>query len=110
MQMEHLEGKTQQIRGHPPPYSSTSPSSLTPPIATTSTGGNLGPNGKLLSPRMESSTMPRLYKVGQPEKFIPDSLPSSVNKKLSGNVGEVHLTASPTQMDYNEYGRIYIFI
>ena len=32
MQMEHLEGKSQQIRGHPPPYSSASPSSLTPPI------------------------------------------------------------------------------
>ncbi|CAF0881090.1 unnamed protein product [Rotaria sp. Silwood1] len=104
MQMEHLEGKAQQMRGQPPPYSSASPSSLTPPIATTSTGGNLGPNGKLLSPRMEPSTVPRLYKVGQPEKFIPDSLPSSANKKLSGSVGEVQLTASPTQMDYNEFG------
>jgi len=53
--------------------------------------------------------MPRLYKVGQPEKFIPDSLPSSANQKLSGNVGEVQLTASPTQMDYNEFGIIIYF-
>ncbi|CAF1086883.1 unnamed protein product [Rotaria sordida] len=98
MQMEHLEGKAQQMRGQPPPYSSASPSSLTPPIATTSTGG------KLLSPRMEPSTLPRLYKVGQPEKFIPDSLPSSANKKLCGNIGEVQLTSSPTQMDYDEFG------
>ncbi|CAF1162060.1 unnamed protein product [Rotaria sp. Silwood1] len=104
MQMEHIEGKVQQMRGQPPPYSSASPSSLTPPIATTSTGGGLGPNGKLLSPKMEPSTTPRLYKVGQPEKFIPDSLPSSANKKITGNVGEVQLTASPTQMDYNELG------
>ncbi|CAF0937102.1 unnamed protein product [Adineta ricciae] len=104
MQMEHMEGKGQLMRGQPPPYSSASPSSLTPPIATTSAGGNLGPNGKLLSPKMEPSGAPRLYKVGQPEKFVPDSLPSSVNKKLGGNVGEVQLTASPTQMDYNEFG------
>jgi hypothetical protein len=108
MQMEHMEGKTQHMRGQPPPYSSTSPSSLTPPIASTSAGGGLGPNGKLLSPRMEPSTMPRLYKVGQPEKFIPDSLPSA-NKKLPGNIGEAHLTTSPTQMDYNEFGiNLYI--
>ena len=58
-----------------------------------------------MSPKIESSTKPRLYKVGQPEKFIPDSLPST-NKKLVGNVGEVQLTASPTQMDYNELGKI----
>jgi hypothetical protein len=104
MQMEHLEGKVQLMRGQPPPYSSTSPSSLTPPTATTSAGGNIGPNGKLLSPRMESSTLPRLYKVGQPEKFMPDSLPSSANKKLPGDIGEVQMTTSPTQMDYNDYG------
>ncbi|CAF4230502.1 unnamed protein product, partial [Rotaria magnacalcarata] len=30
--------------------------------------------------------------------------PSSVNKKLTGGIGEVQLTASPTQMDYNEFG------
>jgi hypothetical protein len=105
MQMEHLEGKVQHMRGQPPPYSSASPSSLTPPIATTSTGGGMGPNGKLLSPKLEPSTTPRLYKVGQPEKFMPDSLPSSANKKLATNVGEVQLTASPTQMDYNEFGK-----
>ncbi|CAF1524121.1 unnamed protein product [Adineta steineri] len=104
MQMEHIEGKVQHMRGQPPPYSSQSPSSLTPPIATTSTGGAIGPNGKLLSPKMEPSTTPRLYKVGQPEKFMPDSLPSSANKKLPGNPGEVQLTSSPTQMDYNEIG------
>jgi hypothetical protein len=104
MQMEHLEGKVQQMRGQPPPYSSASPSSLTPPIATTSTGGSIGPHGRLLSPKLEPSTTPRLYKVGQPEKFIPDSLPSSANKKLTGTIGEVQLTASPTQMDYNEFG------
>ncbi len=105
MQMEHLEGKVQHMRGQPPPYSSASPSSLTPPIATTSTGGGIGPNGKLLSPKLEPSATPRLYKVGQPEKFMPDSLPSSANKKLATNVGEVQLTASPTQMDYNEFGK-----
>jgi hypothetical protein len=110
MQMEHLEGKVQHMRGQPPPYSSTSPSSLTPPIASTSAGGGLGLNGKLLSPRMDPSTIPRLYKVGQPEKFIPDSLPSSANKKLPGNIGEVQLTSSPTQMDYNDFGIIYILI
>jgi hypothetical protein len=104
MQMEHMEGKAQHMRGQPPPYSSASPSSLTPPIATTSTGGGMGHNGKLLSPKMEPSTTPRLYKVGQPEKFIPDSLPSSMNKKLAGNVGEVQMTTSPTQMDYNDLG------
>lgn len=104
MQMEHLEGKAQQMRGQPPPYSSASPSAMTPPIASTSTGNMMGPNGKLLSPRMEPSSVPRLYKVGQPEKFIPDSLPSSASKKLAGAVGEVQLTASPTQMDYNELG------
>ena len=80
------------MRGQPPPYSSGSPSSLTPPIASTSAGGGMGPNGRLLSPKMEPSTTPRLYKVGQPEKFIPDSLPSSGNKKLPGNVGEAQLT------------------
>ena len=108
MQMEHMEGKVQQMRGQPPPYSSGSPSSLTPPIASTSAGGGgpLGPNGRLLSPRMEPSTMPRLYKVGQPEKFIPDSLPSSLNKKLSENPGEVQMTGSPLQMDYNDLGTI----
>ena len=105
MQMEHFEGKAQQMRGQPPPYSSVSPSSLTPPIATTSTGGVVGPNGKLVSPKLEPSTKPRLYKVGQPEKFIPDTLPPSANKKLLGNVGEMQLTASPTQMDYNELGK-----
>ena len=105
MQMEHLEGKVQHIRGQPPPYSSGSPSSLTPPMATTSAGGGMGPNGKLLSPKLEPSGAPRLYKVGQPEKFIPDSLPSSANKKLTNNVGEVQLTASPTQMDYNDLGK-----
>ncbi|UJR28641.1 hypothetical protein I4U23_009873 [Adineta vaga] len=104
MQVEHMEGKSQFMRGQPPPYSSASPSSLTPPIATTSAGSTLGPNGKLLSPKMEPSSAPRLYKVGQPEKFIPDSLPSSANKKLTGSIGEVQLTASPTQMDYNEFG------
>ncbi|CAF1661785.1 unnamed protein product, partial [Adineta ricciae] len=103
MQIEHLEGKAHQMRGHPPPYCPTSPSSMTPPIASTSMGGSLGVNGKLISPRMDPSAMPRLYKVGQPEKFIPDSLPSG-NKKLPGDVGEVQLTASPTQMDYNEFG------
>jgi hypothetical protein len=105
MQMDHMEGKVQHMRGQPPPYSSASPSSLTPPIATTSTGGTIGPNGKLVSPKLEPSTAPRLYKVGQPEKFIPDSLPSSVNKKSTGNVGEVQLTSSPTQMDYNDFGK-----
>ncbi|CAF4120049.1 unnamed protein product [Rotaria magnacalcarata] len=109
MQMEHFEGKAHQMRGQPPPYSLASPSSLTPPIATTSGGSNLGPNGKLLSPRMEPSTVPRLFKVGQPEKFIPDPLPSSVNKKLTGGIGEVQLTASPTQMDYNEFGMKFNF-
>lgn len=109
MQMEHFEGKGQQIRGQPPPYSSASPSSLTPPIATTSAGGGMGPNGnmsggKLLSPKMEPSSGPRLYKVGQPEKFIPDSLPSSANKKLTGVTSEVQMTASPAPMDYNEIG------
>jgi hypothetical protein len=109
MQMEHFEGKGQQIRGQPPPYSSASPSSLTPPIATTSAGGGMGPNGsmsagKLLSPKMEPLSGPRLYKVGQPEKFIPDSLPSSANKKLVGAAGEAQMTASPTPMDYNEIG------
>lgn len=107
MQMEHLEVKAQQMRGQPPPYSSASPSALTPPIASTSGGGGgLGPNGRLLSPRMEPPTMPRLYKVGQPEKFIPDSLPSSLNKKLSENPGEAQLTSSPLQMDYNDLGTI----
>ena len=105
MQMEHIEGKVHHMRGQPPPYSSTSPSGLTPPIASTSAGNIMGPNGKLLSPRMDSCTTPRLYKVGQPEKFIPDSLPSSANKPLPGAVGEVRLTASPTPMDYNEFGR-----
>lgn len=106
MQMEHLEGKAQQMRGHPPPYCSTSPSALTPPIASTSGGGGggLGPNGKLHSPRMDPSAMPRLYKVGQPEKFIPDSLPPG-SKKLPGNMGEMQMTASPAQMDYNELGK-----
>jgi len=102
MQMEHFEGKTQHMRGQPPPYSSTSPSSLTPPMGSMP-GSGLGPNGKLLSPRMDPSTIPRLYKVGQPEKFIPDSLPSA-NRKLPGAVGEVQLTGSPTQMEYNEFG------
>ncbi|CAF5115460.1 unnamed protein product, partial [Rotaria socialis] len=51
---------------------------------------------------MEPSTTPRLFKVGQPEKFIPDLLPSSANKKIPGNIGEVQLTVSPTQMDYND--------
>ena len=105
MQLDHLDGKG-PMRGQPPPYSSLSPSSLTPPIATTSSGG--GPNsnlnsGKLLSPKMEPSGAPRLYKVGQPEKFIPDALPSA-NKKIPGSVGEVQMTASPTQMDYNDLG------
>ena len=109
MQLDHFEGKAQQIRGQPPPYSSGSPSSLTPPIATTSAGGGMGPNGnmsggKLLSPKMEPSSGPRLYKVGQPEKFIPDSLPSSANKKSTGLPGEVQMTASPTPMDYNDVG------
>ena len=103
MQMEHLEGKAQHMRGQPPPYSSASPSALTP-IASTSSGNMIGPNGKLLSPRMEPSNGPRLYKVGQPEKFIPDSLPSSASKKMPGGVGEVQMTASPIQMDYNDLG------
>lgn len=65
----------------------------------------MGPNGKLLSPKLEPSSAPRLYKVGQPEKFMPDALPSSGNKKLTNNAGEVQLTASPSQMDYNEFGK-----
>ena len=70
----------------------------------------MGPNGnmnsgKLLSPKIEPSSTPRLYKVGQPEKFIPDALPSSANKKSTGNVGEAQLTTSPTQMDYQEFGK-----
>ena len=114
MQVEQLEGKTHQMYGQlppppPPPYHSISPSSLTPPIATTSTVGSLGSNGQLLSPRIEPRTVPRLYKVGQPEKFIPDSLSSPVNKKLPGNVDEVQLTASPTQMDYNEFSMNFLF-
>jgi len=112
MQMDHLEGKgpppplpPPHMRGQPPPYSSASPSSLTPPIATTSAGGGMGPNGRLLSPKLEPNSGPRLFKVGQPEKFVPDSLPSSGNKKLPGNIGDVQLTASPSQMDYNELGK-----
>jgi len=103
MQMEHYEGKVQHMRGQPPPYPCPSPSSLTPPIASTSAGNMMGPNGKLMSPRMEPSNPPRLYKVGQPEKFIPDSLPPT-NKKLPSNMGEAQMTGSPSQMDYNEFG------
>lgn len=108
IQIEHLEGKG-QVRGQPPPYSSASPSGMTPPLATTSTSGPMGPNGnmnggKLLSPKMEHSSVPRLYKVGPPEKFHPDSLPSAANKKNSSNIGDVQMTASPHPMDYNEIG------
>ncbi|CAF3367274.1 unnamed protein product, partial [Rotaria sp. Silwood2] len=102
MQMEHLEGKTQQIDDHLSSYYSMAPSSLTSSSATTSTKDNLGSDGRLLSSRMNLSTIRPLYKAGQSEKFISDSLPSSVNKIVLGHKDEVQLTRSSTQMDYDE--------
>ncbi len=63
---------------------------------TTSTPGELGSNGKLLSSRMESSIMLHLDKAGRPEKFIPDSSSSSANEKVFGNVHGSRLTAPTT--------------
>jgi hypothetical protein len=48
--------------------------------------------------------------VRQPEKFIPHSVPSSINPKLRGNVDEVQLTTSSTQMYYNEFDEFGIIV
>ncbi|CAF4377742.1 unnamed protein product, partial [Didymodactylos carnosus] len=85
-----LDSLQPNSRGQPPPY----PSSLTPTSSANTTA-------RLLSPKIEGST-PRLHKVGQPEKFIPENLPS---KKLSNNNQtplEIQMTPSPTQMNYIE--------
>ncbi|CAF0752647.1 unnamed protein product [Didymodactylos carnosus] len=86
-----LENLQTNNRGQPPPYHS---SSLTPTSAAAT------PTTKLLSPKIEATT-PRLHKVGQPEKFIPENLPS---KKSNNNNTplEVQMTPSPTQMNYIE--------
>ncbi|CAF3720205.1 unnamed protein product, partial [Rotaria sordida] len=102
MQVEHLEGKAQQIDENPSSCYSMAPSSLTPSNTTTSTKDNLGFNGKLLSSRMDLSATRRLYKAGQSEKFILDSLPASINKILSGHEDEVYLTRLSTQINYDE--------
>jgi hypothetical protein len=79
-------------------------------IATTSTGDNLGSDDKLISSRMDSSTTTHLYNVGQPEKFIRYPVSSSINQKLYGNVDEVQLKKSSTQMYYNQFDEFGIIV
>jgi len=86
---------------------SVSSSSLSS-IATTSTGDNLGSNDKLPSSRMDSFTISHLYNAVQPEKFIPYPVSSSMDQKLCGNIDEVQLTKSSTQMYYDEFGIIVL--
>ncbi|CAF0880344.1 unnamed protein product [Rotaria sp. Silwood1] len=80
-----------------------SSSSLTSSIATTSPEDNLRSNERLFSSKMNSSTTPYLYNVGQSEQLIPHPVPSSINQKLHENVDEAQLTTSSTQMYYNEF-------